>query len=195
MPAGIAWNQAQASCLSRRQPHPSRRRIRPGGSQRFVDSCQTCARLSGSGSPPAMKMKRGFTWGSTRRIRTASSVQSGKPCFIAEKLRAAHRPSSGPVPWFWRDDYRSTENRLPPGPPARAHPARLEKLILAGFGFMMRHPAFYQWAARAGRIAQPLQYLIRGTFLDPLRAWTSTRSLPSLARQSFRQRWREGKRS
>ena len=76
---------------------------------------------------------------------------------------------------------------------AQAHSARLEKLIQAGFVLMMRRPAFYQLAARLGRLAQPLQRLVRGTFLDPLRAWTETRSFPSLAEKSFRQLWRERK--
>ena len=75
----------------------------------------------------------------------------------------------------------------------RARPAILEKLIQSGFVLMMRRPAFYQIAARAGRIAQPLQRLIRGTFFDPLRAWTKTRSFPPLAKKSFRELWRERK--
>ncbi len=76
---------------------------------------------------------------------------------------------------------------------ARARPARLEKLIQSGFVLMMRQPAFYQLAARVGRIAQPLQRLIRGTIFDPLCAWTKTRSFPPLAKKSFRELWRERK--
>jgi L-lactate dehydrogenase complex protein LldF len=76
---------------------------------------------------------------------------------------------------------------------ARAHPAPLEQLIQAGFVLVMRHPTFYQFAARVGRIAQPLQRLIQGTIFDPLRAWTKTRSFPVLAKKSFRKLWRERK--
>ena len=75
----------------------------------------------------------------------------------------------------------------------RQRPARLEKLIQAGFVLMMRRPKLYQFAARWGRIAQPLQRLVRGTIFDPLRAWTKTRSFPSLAEKSFRETWRERK--
>ena len=75
----------------------------------------------------------------------------------------------------------------------RARPAFLEKLVQSGFVLLMRRPAFYQFAARVGRIAQPLQRLIRGTFFDPLRAWTKTRSFPPLAKKSFRELWRERK--
>jgi L-lactate dehydrogenase complex protein LldF len=74
-----------------------------------------------------------------------------------------------------------------------ARAARLEKLKQAGFVFMMRHPAVYQFAARLGRWLQPLQHLVQGTIFDPLRAWTKTRSFPPLAPKSFRELWRERK--
>ena len=75
----------------------------------------------------------------------------------------------------------------------RALPGRLGKFLQSGFVFMMRRPKLYQLAARAGRIAQPLQRLFQGTILDPLRAWTKTRSFPPLAEKSFREMWRERK--
>ena len=75
----------------------------------------------------------------------------------------------------------------------RARPARLEKLIQRGFVRMMCRPKLYQFAARLGRLTQPLQRLVRGTILDPLRAWTKTRSFPPLAERSFRELWRERK--
>jgi L-lactate dehydrogenase complex protein LldF len=76
---------------------------------------------------------------------------------------------------------------------ARAHPGRLESLLQMGFVFMMRRPGLYQLVVRVGRIMQPLHRLIQGTVLDPLRAWTRTRAFPSLAKKSFRDRWRERK--
>jgi len=75
----------------------------------------------------------------------------------------------------------------------RARPARLENLIQRGFVRMMCRPKLYQFAARLGRLTQPLQRLVRGTILDPLRAWTKTRSFPPLAQKSFRELWRERK--
>jgi L-lactate dehydrogenase complex protein LldF len=75
----------------------------------------------------------------------------------------------------------------------RARPARLEKLLQAGFVFMMCRPQVYEWVGWMGRLAQPLQRLVRGTILDPLRAWTRTRSFPPLAEKSFRQLWQERK--
>jgi L-lactate dehydrogenase complex protein LldF len=77
----------------------------------------------------------------------------------------------------------------------KGRPARLEKLVQTGFVFVMRRPGLYEWAARLGRILQPFQRLVRGTVLDPLRAWTKTRSFPPVARKSFRQLWRERKKS
>lgn len=75
----------------------------------------------------------------------------------------------------------------------RERPAGLEKLKQAGFVFMMRRPTVYQFAGRLGRLLQPLQRLVQGTIFDPLRAWTKTRSFPSLAEKSFRELWRERK--
>jgi len=77
----------------------------------------------------------------------------------------------------------------------RARPPRSEKMIQAGFVFMMRHLAIYRLAARIGRTAQPLQPVLRATIFDPVRAWTKTRSFPRLAKKSFRELWRERKTS
>lgn len=73
----------------------------------------------------------------------------------------------------------------------RSHSSHLGKFFYAGFAFMMRRPASYQLATRLARVAQPWQHLIRGTIIDPLRAWTKTRSFPRLAEKSFRELWRE----
>jgi hypothetical protein len=51
----------------------------------------------------------------------------------------------------------------------------------------------YALAARLARLAQPLQRLIQGTILDPLRPWTKSRSFPGMAVKSFHQLWQEGK--
>lgn len=73
----------------------------------------------------------------------------------------------------------------------RTYPARMERVFQAGFVFMMRRPAMYQLVGLIGRLMEPLQRLIQGTFFDPLRAWTKTRSFPPLAQKSFREWWRE----
>lgn len=75
----------------------------------------------------------------------------------------------------------------------RAHPAPVEKFLQRGFVFLMCRPGLYAFGAQLARIAQPLQRLIRGTILDPLRPWTKTRSFPEMAAKSFHQLWRERK--
>jgi L-lactate dehydrogenase complex protein LldF len=46
---------------------------------------------------------------------------------------------------------------------------------------------------RSGRLAQKLHPLIKGTRLDPAYAWTKTRELPPIAKQSFKEWWRNRK--
>ena len=75
----------------------------------------------------------------------------------------------------------------------RARRGPLERLVHAGFMHLMRRPKLYQGIARLARLGQPLQRLVRGTILDPLRGWTKTRSFPPMAEKSFRQLWRERK--
>jgi L-lactate dehydrogenase complex protein LldF len=76
----------------------------------------------------------------------------------------------------------------------RVQSGRLGKFFQAGFVFVMRRPAIYQFVVLVGRMIEPLQRLIQGTVLDPLRAWTKSRSFPPLAQKSFRELWRERKR-
>ena len=71
----------------------------------------------------------------------------------------------------------------------------MEKLMFGGFAFVMRRPGLYRFAAKVARVFQPLHGLIKGTPLDPARAWTSTREAPKIAKQSFTDWWRENRRS
>jgi L-lactate dehydrogenase complex protein LldF len=75
----------------------------------------------------------------------------------------------------------------------RGHFSPLEKIFQQGMTYIMRHPALYKFAGQMGRLAQPLQRLVSGTVLDPLRPWTKTRTFPDLAKKSFRQLWDERK--
>ena len=67
----------------------------------------------------------------------------------------------------------------------RAQPARLEKFIQAGFRVHDAPAEIISICRAIGRIAQPLQRLVQGTFLDPLRAWTKTRSFPPIGQKEF----------
>jgi L-lactate dehydrogenase complex protein LldF len=72
-------------------------------------------------------------------------------------------------------------------------PVWWEKPLYAGFAFLMRRPALYRLAGRAGKIFFPLRRLVDGTPLDPLQAWTRTRDFPAPAPQSFQDYWRRKK--
>jgi len=74
---------------------------------------------------------------------------------------------------------------------AKSSPNPLEKVSFGGFSLLMGHPALYRLASGLGRIFQPLQGLVNGTILDPLRAWTGSRKFPTLAPQSFHQQWKK----
>lgn len=64
-----------------------------------------------------------------------------------------------------------------------------ENLAWKGFSFLMRHPTLYQAAMMMGRVFQPLHRLVDKTPLDPIKAWTGSRTFPKLARRSFREEW------
>lgn len=70
-------------------------------------------------------------------------------------------------------------------------PGLLEQWMYQGMAFVVRYPALYQLSLSAGRLMQPLHRLVKGTRLDPVRAWTQSRELPPLASQNFKQWWKE----
>ncbi|CAN5851709.1 LutB/LldF family L-lactate oxidation iron-sulfur protein [soil metagenome] len=70
-------------------------------------------------------------------------------------------------------------------------PGLLEQWLYQGMGFVIRRPVLYQLSLTAGRLLQPLHRLVKGTRLDPVRAWTQSRELPPLASQNFKQWWKE----
>ena len=74
---------------------------------------------------------------------------------------------------------------------AQSSPNPLEKISFGGFSLMMGRPTLYRFAAGLGRIFQPLQGLVNGTILDPLRAWTGSRKFPALATKSFHDQWKK----
>ncbi len=71
--------------------------------------------------------------------------------------------------------------------------SRLEQFAYDVFTSFVNHPAVWSFGISIGRLLQPLHGLVRGSALDPLRAWTKTRDLPPLAKQSFRDWWRKRK--
>jgi L-lactate dehydrogenase complex protein LldF len=75
----------------------------------------------------------------------------------------------------------------------REKPLWWEKILYAGFVFLMRRPGLYRLAGALGRVFFPLYKIIKATPLDPAIGWTRTRDLPDLAPQSFQDHWRTRK--
>ncbi len=72
-------------------------------------------------------------------------------------------------------------------------PSGLERFAFGTFAWIVNRPAIYAWAKRAGRLAQRLHPLVKGSRLDPARSWTKTRDLPPIAPQTFKEYWRNRK--
>ena len=69
-------------------------------------------------------------------------------------------------------------------------PAFFERLGYKLFSIIANDPTFWSLAKKLGRLTQPLHALVKGTALDPARAWTKTRDLPPIAPVSFKEWWR-----
>jgi L-lactate dehydrogenase complex protein LldF len=72
-------------------------------------------------------------------------------------------------------------------------PALAEKLAFKLFAFLINRPGWYLFAKKAGRLAQKLHPLVKGTRFDPASGWTKTRDLPPVAPQTFKELWRNRK--
>jgi len=74
---------------------------------------------------------------------------------------------------------------------AKQKPLWWEKLAFRISGALFQRPEFFAFLTRLGRLAQKLHPLVKGSVLDPARAWTNTRELPEIAPRSFNDYWRE----
>ncbi len=74
---------------------------------------------------------------------------------------------------------------------AQQKPVVWEKRAFQAFAQMMNRPRLYRLATQFGRLLQPLHPLIKGTGIDPLLSWTQSREFPPIARQTFKEQWRE----
>lgn len=72
-------------------------------------------------------------------------------------------------------------------------PSALEKFAFKVFAFVINRPGIYSLARNAARILQKLHPLVKGTRLDPAYAWTKTRDLPPVAKQTFKEFWKARK--
>ena len=76
---------------------------------------------------------------------------------------------------------------------ATEEPAFFERSLYQIFGFVANRPALWAVAKKLGRFGQPLQNLVKGTALDPAKAWTQTRDLPPMPKESFKDWWQKRK--
>ncbi|MGD0539712.1 MAG: LutB/LldF family L-lactate oxidation iron-sulfur protein [Verrucomicrobiota bacterium] len=72
---------------------------------------------------------------------------------------------------------------------AAARPSFWQKLAFKAFAPVANHRSLWKLVTKGGRLGQRLHPLIKATPLDPARAWTRTRDLPPIARQSFKEWW------
>ena len=76
---------------------------------------------------------------------------------------------------------------------SKSKPAFFERMAYRIFGFVAARPWLWTLAKKFGWLAQPLQMLVKGTPLDPVKSWTHTRDLPVQPRESFKDWWRNRK--
>jgi len=74
---------------------------------------------------------------------------------------------------------------------AKEKPSLLEKTAFKLFAFVFNRPGLYALVGKLGRIGQIFHGLVKGTRLDPAYGWTKTRDLPPIAKQTFKEWWRE----
>jgi L-lactate dehydrogenase complex protein LldF len=74
---------------------------------------------------------------------------------------------------------------------ARQKPSTIERLAFKIFGFVVSRPSCYAFIRSAARLAQKFHPLVKGKRFDPAFAWTRTRDLPPIARETFKEYWRK----
>jgi L-lactate dehydrogenase complex protein LldF len=74
---------------------------------------------------------------------------------------------------------------------AAAKPRWWERWAFVMFAGIAGTPGLWSWTTRLGRIGSVMHGLVKGSWLDPARAWTKTRDLPPVARESFKEWWRQ----
>jgi L-lactate dehydrogenase complex protein LldF len=73
---------------------------------------------------------------------------------------------------------------------SRRKPSWWQKIAFKVFAPVAAKPALWSLVTRMGRLGQKGHRLVKGGRLDPAYAWTKTRDLPPIARQTFKEWWR-----
>jgi L-lactate dehydrogenase complex protein LldF len=66
-----------------------------------------------------------------------------------------------------------------------------QQLGFRAFAFVVNRPSLFAFSIRAMKCFSPLQRLFNATPADPVWPWTKSRELPSFARKSFRDLWKQ----
>ena len=69
-----------------------------------------------------------------------------------------------------------------------------EKFAFKAFSLLMNRPMLVLLAGKFGRLTQKVHPLVKGTRFDPAKAWTRSRELPVIAKQTFREFWKSKRR-
>lgn len=72
-------------------------------------------------------------------------------------------------------------------------PSWWQKLAFKIFAPIANKPGLWALTTKLGRFGQRFHGLIKGSAIDPAQAWTKTRELPPIAKQSFKEWWKERK--
>jgi L-lactate dehydrogenase complex protein LldF len=74
---------------------------------------------------------------------------------------------------------------------AAAQPSWWQQTAFKFFAPVANRRGLWKLVTRAGRLGQKLHPLVKGSRLDPAYSWTKTRELPPVAKQTFKEWWRQ----